>query len=129
MSGCVCQKHMLERVNGGTCVWCGHGVASAVEEHAYRRNMEEVPSLVRPAQFDARVVPLRRGLGWTEDSAVGAYYAWKGNHGRFPKSIDWQRASEPGERRPSYTTIRNLFGGWRGFLAYIADIPREQVAA
>lgn len=131
-NGCICGKRMFQRENMGTCVWCGHGMAKSIVEDAYRRNMEHnVCAIFTTPLPDARVVPLRRRRKptWSEDECVSAYYAWRANHGREPTSTDWTATQGLGEHRPSYGTIRALFGGWPAFKHYIAEIPRDQVAA
>lgn len=131
---CVCGKHMLEYANEGTCVWCGHGAATAVAEHAYRRNMEHngsVLGLRTSAGVDARVVAISRARShdWDEDSAARAALAEEARTGRFPSSGRWQEARARDEHRPTYKDIQRLFGGWPAFRRYCADIPRERIAA
>lgn len=129
---CICGKHMVERANEGTCLWCGHGMARPVIEHAYRRNMEGnlVSAVHTTPRFDARVVPLRRAPShiWDQDACAISALKFQNATGRFPSSTEWQRARASGEHRPTYATIRSLFGGWPAFKEYCADIPREQVA-
>lgn len=126
-SGCICGKHMIQLANAGTCLWCGHGNAVKPLELAY----DKATKLNTSAPLDGRVLvlPKRKGA-WDEDGCVTAYRRWEAANGRVPHAIDWQRAIASGEvKRPSYGTIYKLFGGWTGFLQYIAEVPREQVAA
>lgn len=125
---CICGKRMLELANEGTCLWCGYGEARVVVELAYGRNMDEVPAPATAFSALAGGRP-RRGLEWTEDRCVEAAREWERVHGELPSMADWRRAKRPGERRPSYATVQQTFGGWRGFMNAIADVPREALAA
>jgi hypothetical protein len=130
--GCICGKHMLQAINEGTCVWCGYGSPRAVPELAYGRNMEAAPALtLAPAAARVRAVPPRRGrpVEWTEERCVEAARDWERMHGNLPRSVDWQEAREPGEHRPTYATVKRIFGGWPGFMRAIADVPRQALAA
>lgn len=123
-SGCICGKRMLERINEGTCLWCGRGLCRAVREHAYRRNMEDNGTGPAPAQLYSLA-----DQRWTEDDCVAAYRRWHAANGRPPHAFDWNnppRDAEP--EHPTFPTIRRLFGGWPGFLRYVAEVPREQAA-
>jgi hypothetical protein len=130
VGACICGKHMWEAENEGTCVWCGHGLAHVVAEHAYQRNMEHNVGIRVSAPVDARVVPIRRARSheWDEDSAARVALAEEARTGRFPSSTQWQRPRH-GEHRPTYAQVLALFGGWGLFKLYCADIPRESVAA
>jgi hypothetical protein len=125
--GCVCGKRMLQRENEGTCLWCGHGAARPVVEHAYRRNMErnDVPvAMARP-----RLAPtLSVADAWDRDTCAAAALRWEAAHGAFPSSVAWNFPKR-GEQRPSTGTIYALFGSWGEFKRYCADIPRDQVLA
>lgn len=126
---CICGKHMFEKLNQVSCLWCGHGPISTVAEDAYRRNMEMNFGIRTTPEPDVRVVPLKKPRGsWDQDSCVAAYWAWKANHGGVaPTSNAWQRPLDPGEgKRPCYGTVRKLFGSWTAFKQYIAEIPRDQ---
>lgn len=123
-SGCICGKDVRHE---GTCVFCGHGIPqSVVIDRAYGLLAAQAP-----VALDARVVPLRRARShqWDEDSCVAAYRAWEREHGHPPTSKDWQLKLEPGEHRPSYQRVWRLFGGWKAFTKYVAQVPRDQVAA
>lgn len=129
-TGCICGKHMLVAINEGTCLWCGRGTVRAVLEHAYRLSMIENHAPVPAARLIA--LPARPAAAWAEwdeDRCVAAYRRWQASTGRAPSSQSWQRPLVDGEPdRPSYSVIRRLFGGWAGFLHYIAEVPREQAA-
>lgn len=145
--GCICGKRMLMRANDGTCLWCGHGKAVLVTEFAYELNMRgnQAPML------DARVVPSSNGNGqltpwqrrrlqqsgpgtlpctseWPEDECIIAARRWENEYGRLPMVKDWQHQNG-GPPHPTYAQIHRRFGGWRGFLKAVAEVPREQVAA
>lgn len=122
--GCICGKRMLQHVNQGTCMWCGHGKVEAIIELAYRNNMEHNQAPVLMLDTHRRGRPLR----WTEERCIEAFWRWSEHKGRHPNSSEWQLASD-GVLRPNYVTIRKLFGGWKGFLQAISEVPREQVAA
>jgi hypothetical protein len=129
--GCICGAHMLEKENGGTCLKCGHGFPTNILEHAYRllsRN-NVGPRVAQVGRMDARVVPITRARShrWTEETCAAAYRRWEADHGRPPALVDWQ-ASANGEDRPCYSTVWSLFGGWKAFLRYIAEVPREESA-
>jgi hypothetical protein len=125
---CICGKHMFERANEGICLWCGHGLARAVSEHAYRRNMVAIdPALDR--RLFAEEGESNRHLSrtfWTSDRCVEAAREWESVHGRLPSSADWAAA---GNGHPSFQTINRVFGGMVAFRCAIADVPREWVAA
>lgn len=123
-NGCKCGKRMLEVVNEGTCLWCGHGAARPVREQAYRLTMQDNDGPHPAAARETFVVRL-----WDEDACVAAYRRWTSARGRPPSSDDWSVPLVDGEPdRPSYSTIFKRFGGWRGFLRYVAEVPREQAA-
>jgi hypothetical protein len=130
---CICDKHMLERDNEGTCLWCGHGNPRPVSELAYRRNQEgnrPVLGLRLSSAADARVIPIRRARSheWDEDKSAMAALAQERKTGKFPTSTQWNQARERGEHRPSYVQVKELFGSWKAFKDYCADVPRESVA-
>lgn len=130
-AGCICGKRMLEAMNEGTCLWCGRGSCRAVTEYAYQRNMQDNASrLSAPTTATARLFAMRSlRPRWTEDGCVLAYRRWEATHHRPPRPYDWQQPLSEGDpARPSYGTVRKLFGGWPGFLQYVAEIPREQAA-
>ena len=114
---------MLLADNENTCAWCGHGDATPVTELAYRRNMELLSS--PPTRGDLLQFPRKL----TEEQCVTAARAWERSHGELPSSREWQERLRPGETRPSYATVRRLFGGWQGFMNAIADVPREALVA
>lgn len=130
LSKCKCNKHMIQLANEGTCLWCGHGNADLVSEHAFRLNMAASTT----AKFDARIVSnqsksngYRGGCSavWSEDDCIKAAREWEENYGSLPKSYDWTQHKN-GFNRPSYQTIRKVFGGWRGFMRAIAEVPKDQ---
>lgn len=125
---CICDKHMLEYANEGTCLWCGHGIPVKIHDHAYRLNMVENAA---PRWKADTIVPLRRARShsWDQDSCAAAALAEQERKGRFPNSYHWQAPLLPGEHRPSYAIVRNLFGGWPQFKAYCARVPRQGKAA
>lgn len=46
---------------------------------------------------------------WTVEDVTQALFEWRYQHGRLPEPGDW-RKNAPG--RPTYFTVRNLFGSW-----------------
>lgn len=124
--GCLCGKRMIEDLNEGTCLWCGHGLARQTIETAYARLAVQTTS-----PLDGRVVAIRRAPSheWDQDSCAQVALKILRDTGRFPKSADWQAPRLRGEHRPTYEKVRLLFGGWPAFRQYCADIPLEQVAA
>lgn len=126
---CICNKRMLQKENEGTCLWCGHGRAVRVIEHAYQLNAER-----NSAPRSGKVVhmPRLRGarhhrVGWTEEMCIEAARQWEIDHGRLPTRTDWQYTG--GMAHPTYVVVYKLFGGWPAFMQAIAEVPREQVAA
>jgi hypothetical protein len=50
---------------------------------------------------------------WTREQAIQALFEDAYERGRLPVSKEWLKASPA---RPSYHTVRSLFGGWNAFL-------------
>jgi hypothetical protein len=143
-SDCICGRHLLQELNEGTCLLCGHGLVRSIREHAYRRNLEHnrAPALSTTGmpRFDlavARAVATPNNGGrwgarsvrvWDAGGCVEAARRWEAERGHLPTSGEWQ-APLDGVERPTYTTVHRMFGGWRAFLREIADVPRERAAA
>lgn len=127
-TGCICGRHLLEDLNEGTCLLCGHGDADVIVELAYRHTMQErmsVATIPPPTPTGLAAVV----AGWDEDDCIQAACAWRDEHGYLPFSSDWQAPRRPGEHRPSYNTVHRLFGTWPAFIAATAQRQRQAVAA
>lgn len=110
-NGCLCGKALFDE---GTCVWCGHGNAQTTFETADLRRMRRIvgaPTATRPAQMDARVVPISKARrhAWSQDSVILAIRAFHRDTGRPPTTADWRFK---GAGHPTSVTVHRLFGSW-----------------
>lgn len=124
-SGCLCGKRMIMEANDGTCLWCGHGRARLVVEHAYRLNLEQNTGL-RPRYTTPPKPRLTARVKWDDMACIEAYRRWEAEKGSPPNAIDWQQPMN-GFKRPSYGTVYKVFGGWRAFRRAVAEVPRDEV--
>lgn len=57
----------------------------------------------------------RKGRRVTRDDLIARVLAWRDEHGRMPKTTDWQR----GTTLPNADQTRRFFGGWPAMIAQI----------
>lgn len=56
MTNCKCGKHLLEPLNEGTCLWCGHGDPHTIHTLADKQ-LARLPHDIGAYQREGRRVP------------------------------------------------------------------------